>query len=516
MAYRKVRGAQRAGPLVGEELQTAALDLDWDLEKELQEAGPGLERGAAGGTPSRAEADPGPDGSLRLSTRALRAPAGRPNYISPTSPGLRARASAEPAAIWYFLGAAGIFILGILIGHYAKTPDAQAPTPPTDTTDLLEEVLCDITADKIQALHRAQDVMGTRRGKDNTLSLVQRGLSGGFSASGAEVVDVQYGSLEDIRRVSSAMNVTKQIAVLKLGQAPLLYKLSLLADLGFGGVLVYVDPCDSPLDQNQKHTQAFGVTLNPGGDPSTPGYPSTAGSFREERASLTSLLVQPISASLARKILSSPSAGTDGACIPIASPSTSERKKVVLTVGSRSQYKPVFNVVGYLRGKTNPDRYVLVGCRHDSWHRGSAADWRGGAAIMTQLIAAVTEQARGGWTPDRTAVFSSWGGSALGNIGSFEWGEENRVVLQSNAVAYVSLHSPVRGTETLLSTSSPSLLQLTSDIQKRQLLSCIRGGNCPGPNVRSLQGPGDVSFFANHLAVPTTEFAFLQTTAEEV
>ena len=42
---------------------------------------------------------------------------------------------------------------------------------------------------------------------------------------------------------------------------------------------------------------------------------------------------------------------------------------------------------------------------------------------MTQLVAAATEQARRGWTPDRTAVFSSWGGSALGNIGSFEWGE---------------------------------------------------------------------------------------------
>ena len=39
-----------------------------------------------------------------------------------------------------------------------------------------------------------------------------------------EVVDVQYGNLEDIRRVSATMNVTKQIAVLKLGQAPLLYK----------------------------------------------------------------------------------------------------------------------------------------------------------------------------------------------------------------------------------------------------------------------------------------------------
>ncbi|CAK6976725.1 inactive N-acetylated-alpha-linked acidic dipeptidase-like protein 2 [Scomber scombrus] len=50
---------------------------------------------------------------------------------------------------------------------------------------------------------------------------------------------------------------------------------------------------------------------------------------------------------------------------------------------------------------------------------------------------------------------------------------------------------------------------------ERQLLSCIRGGNCPGPNVTSLQLPGDVSFFANQLAVPTLEFAFEQTRAEE-
>lgn len=51
---------------------------------------------------------------------------------------------------------------------------------------------------------------------------------------------------------------------------------------------------------------------------------------------------------------------------------------------------------------------------------------------------------------------------------------------------------------------------------QRQLLSCIRGGNCPGPTVSSLQLPGDVNFFANQLAVPTVEFAFEQTKAEEV
>lgn len=37
-------------------------------------------------------------------------------------------------------------------------------------------------------------------------------------------MDVQYGSVEDLRRAKDSMNLTNQIAVVKLGQAPLLYK----------------------------------------------------------------------------------------------------------------------------------------------------------------------------------------------------------------------------------------------------------------------------------------------------
>ncbi|KAJ7992855.1 hypothetical protein DPEC_G00266390 [Dallia pectoralis] len=97
-----------------------------------------------------------------------------------------------------------------------------------------------------------------------------------YSAVGsleAVVMDVQYGDLEVLTEARTAVNVTNPIALLKLGKTPLLYKLSLLAEMGFSGVLLYVDPCDSPSDQSLLH-KAFGVTLNPGGDPSTPGYPS--------------------------------------------------------------------------------------------------------------------------------------------------------------------------------------------------------------------------------------------------
>lgn len=39
-----------------------------------------------------------------------------------------------------------------------------------------------------------------------------------------EVVDVKYGSVDDLRRAKDSLNLTNQIAVVKLGQAPLLYK----------------------------------------------------------------------------------------------------------------------------------------------------------------------------------------------------------------------------------------------------------------------------------------------------
>lgn len=42
----------------------------------------------------------------------------------------------------------------------------------------------------------------------------------------AELVDIQYGTVEDLIRIQAITNVTKKIALLKLGQSPLLYKVS--------------------------------------------------------------------------------------------------------------------------------------------------------------------------------------------------------------------------------------------------------------------------------------------------
>ncbi|XP_051233763.1 inactive N-acetylated-alpha-linked acidic dipeptidase-like protein 2 isoform X2 [Dicentrarchus labrax] len=578
MAYRKVCDAQ-GGPMVGEVLHcSGGLDLDWDLDKEeLQEQGPSMDRMQMQHVDCQRSgcSDPGPDPDPELmepiQPSVSVSPHGRferlqedPNYIShfTRAPGHKGQRRLHCFLLRYFLAGVGVFVLGLLIGWFAHTPAVKPPVLLSDSSDLLEELLRGITADKIDALQRSFSSLSddseeararylyrqwvglgltdvrlsnhtvllslpgstpntiTDRSSHqcflpNGIPCDQRGPSdlpkqrfsyAAYSTVGSlqgEVVDVQYGSVDDLRRAKDSLNLTNQIAMVKLGQAPLLYKLSLLSELGFGGVLLYIDPCDAPPGRRTWH-QAFRVTLNPGGNP------AFAEVSREAVGSLTSLLVQPISAFLAKTLLSSPSTGQGDSCIPLAMPPNAERKKITLTVGNQQSSKKIYNVVGYLKGRRNPDRYVLVGSRHDSDQGGGAS------AIMNQLIAALTEQTKRGWVPDRTTVFCSWGGSALGNIGSYEWGKDNSVVLKNSAVAYVSLNSPVRGTETLRATASPTLLQLTSDIQRRQLLSCIRGGNCPGPNVSSLQLPGDVNFFANQIAVPTMEFAFEQTKAEEM
>lgn len=44
----------------------------------------------------------------------------------------------------------------------------------------------------------------------------------------AELVDVQYGSSEDLRRIQTEVNVTNKIALLKIGPVPLLNTVCLI------------------------------------------------------------------------------------------------------------------------------------------------------------------------------------------------------------------------------------------------------------------------------------------------
>ncbi|NXM09735.1 NADL2 protein, partial [Tyrannus savana] len=575
MAYHKVNADQRAqghSPyLDNDELQATALELEWDMEKELEE--PGFDHFRLDGAVQHHLGNSqSPDLDLEP-IQASSSPKGRfqrlqedPEYISHyTRQAPKSNRCSFSRILKVFCTALILFIFGIVIGYYARK---KCPSPPAsqepNNPHIYHEILKEIKAENIQQIYR--DLLQFPREDDvdiamkilvqwhsrgledvrlvnysvlldlpgsssNTVTLKSSGecfypsgqqcsrdpktlLSqdllysyAAYSAKGtleAELVDVQYGTMQDLIRVQAITNVTKKIALLKLGQSPLLYKLSLLEDAGFGGVLLYADPCDLPKTTDLAD-KAFMVSLNSGGDPSTPGYASIDGSYRQNRLNLTTLLVQPISAVLARKLVSLPEDSVQkDRCTPLQLPPTG-KKIISLNIQSVTTYKTISNVIGYLKGAVFPDRYVIIGSHHSSLNPYGGQGWASSTAVITALIQALALKAKRGWRPDRTVVFCSWGGTAFGNIGSYEWAEDLKRVLQRNVVAYVSLHNPVRGNSTLHPVASPSLQQLAAESQS---FSCLEKTRCPGSNVSSVQIQGDSDYFINHLGVPATQFSY--------
>ncbi|KAM9088700.1 inactive N-acetylated-alpha-linked acidic dipeptidase-like protein 2 isoform 3-T3 [Megaptera novaeangliae] len=589
MAYQKVNADRRAPGhsqyLDNDDLQATALDLEWDMEKELEE--PGFDQFQLDSAENQ-NLENSETADLNLDPiQPATSPKGRFQRLQEESDYVTHYTRSAPKSnpcnfcrlLKIFCTAIILFISGILIGYYThKNCSSNATSSGTLDLQLYQEILKTIQAEDIRKSFRnlvqlyksENDIEISKKIKTQWTSLgledvqfvnysvllnlpgtspssVTLSSSGqcfhpngqpcseearqhssqdllysyaAYSASGtlkAEVIDVSYGNADDLNRIKKMKNVTNQIALLKLGKLPLLYKLSLLEKAGFGGVLLYIDPCDLPKTANLSY-DTFMVSLNPGGDPSTPGYPSivvpllhflgiqkTDGSFRQNRSNLTSLLVQPISASLVAKLISSPKDRiTHSACSPLELPNNEERI-VSMQIQTVTKFETVTNVVGYLKGSTSPDRYIIVGSRHHTAYSYNGQEWASSTAIITAFIRALMLRVKRGWRPDRTIVFCSWGGTAFGNIGSYEWGEDFKKVLQKNVVAYVSLHSPVSGNSSLYSVASPSLQQLVAE---KNNFNCSRRGQCPETNISSVQMQDDADYFINHLGVPAVRFTY--------
>uniref|UniRef100_A0A8K9X4K7 Uncharacterized protein n=1 Tax=Oncorhynchus mykiss TaxID=8022 RepID=A0A8K9X4K7_ONCMY len=298
-----------------------------------------------------------------------------PNYISHfTRAPPKGQWRSSCSLVRYMLAGVGLFILGFLIGHYTHRP--AHPRIPR-YTDHLQELLRDITAKKIQRvwlklypsltfrieakakqLYQQWTYLGLKDIQQASYSILLS-LTGPspssivhwdshqcFLPSGAQldprnhnnnptadqhlsyaacyakgslgvqhIYPVLFSKWTAECSIPRLVNAMFPSHLLVLHPQPLLSNISvsLLADMGFGGVLLYMDPCDSPSDQSLWHKE-FGVNLNPWEDSSTPGY------YREQRPNLTSLLVQPISASLAKRLLNIQSVELGSLCTPLAMP----------------------------------------------------------------------------------------------------------------------------------------------------------------------------------------------------
>ena len=139
---------------------------------------------------------------------------------------------------------------------------------------------------------------------------------------------------------------------------------------------------------------------------------------------------------------------------------TDNNLKVRLEVNNDYVTKPIYNVIGTVFGKDEPDRMVLMGSHRDAWVFGGV-DPSSSSSVMMEVSRGIGELlTKTDWRPRRTIMLCSWGAEEFGLIGSFEWVEDNRNILRNRAVVYIDLNSVVSGNYSFLARGSPLLTEL--------------------------------------------------------
>ncbi|XP_023573565.1 inactive N-acetylated-alpha-linked acidic dipeptidase-like protein 2 isoform X2 [Octodon degus] len=296
MAYQKISADQRASGhsqyLDNDDLQATALDLEWDMEKELEE--PGFDQFQLDSSENQ---NLGHSESVDLNLDSIQpatSPKGRFQRLQEDSDYVAHYTRSAPKnnccnfcrLLKIFCTATILFVLGILIGYYAHTScPSNATSAGTFDPQLYQEILKTIQAEDIKKsfrnlveLHKREDdleiskkikahwtslgledvqfvnysvMLNVPGPSPGTVTLSSSGQCfhpngqpcseraradssqdllysyAAYSAKGtleAEVIDVNYGTADDLKRIKKIKNTTNHIALLKLGKLPLLYK----------------------------------------------------------------------------------------------------------------------------------------------------------------------------------------------------------------------------------------------------------------------------------------------------
>lgn len=303
-----------------------------------------------------------------------------------------------------------------------------------------------------------------------------------FSPSGfpeGELIYVNYGTIKDFQHLyyNHSVDFTSKIVIARYGKIFRGDKLKIAARFNASGIILYTDPADFNINSfNNTYPHSWwlppeGVqrgTVGTDGDYLTPLYPATEYAHRlrleDIKNKLPPIPCQPIGYYDAQILLSNLTG--DEAPVEwrgklpikyrIGPGFINKQWTVKLSVNNEEKLVTTWNVIGYIKGSEEPDRFVMLGNHHDSWVY-SAVDPLSGSASLTEITRVMGGMVKNGWQPKRTIVFCSWGGEEQGLIGSTEWVEEHMKVLFTRGVAYLNMDYAVDYTYKLDVYTSPLL-----------------------------------------------------------
>ena len=281
----------------------------------------------------------------------------------------------------------------------------------------------------------------------------------------ADVVYVNFGMPEDYDALARrGIDVKGKIVIARYGVGWRGLKPLLAQWHGAAGCIIYSDPAQDGYARDDVYPKGgmrppFGVQRGSvmdmpvyPGDPLTPGVGATPGAKRLTRAQAITLLkipTLPISYGDASKIIAALQGplvtGKQRGALGLAYHwGGTDAVKVHLAVKSDWSLKPVYDVIGMLRGSTYPDQWIIRGNHHDGWVFGASDPLTGQVALMSEAKALGTLY-RQGWRPARTIVYASWDGEEPGLLGSTEWAEQHAAELKQKALLYINTDSNGRG-----------------------------------------------------------------------
>ena len=362
------------------------------------------------------------------------------------------------------------------------------------------------------------------------------GYSGQGDATG-EVVYVNYGLIEDYAALDSlGVSVKGKIVVARYGRSFRGIKAREAEKHGAAALLIYSDPQDDGYVRGDVYTEGpmrpprgvqRGSVMNDDGDPSTPGYPSTAGAKRvpESAMAIPHIPVVPIGYGNATELLRD----LRGTAIPQSwqgglpfryhvGPGPVRARVQVRDDRATRPYKTIWNTYGIVRGSEYPDELVIIGGHRDAWDAGAADNISGTVSIL-EAAHAIADEVKAGHRPKRTIIFATWDAEEWGLIGSTEYVEDDSLRLARNAVAYLNQDVAAQGPR-FGGGGSPSLRATLRDVAAHvpdpngkgtvyaEWRRATATADTAEPSMGDPGGGSDFAGFYNHLGIPIAEWGF--------
>ncbi len=281
----------------------------------------------------------------------------------------------------------------------------------------------------------------------------------------APLVYVNYGMPEDYLALEKmGISVKGKIAIARYGGGWRGLKPLLAQMHGAAGAIIYSDPKDDGYSTDDVYPKGAArppqgfqrgsvadMPIYPG-DPLTPGVGATKDAKRLDRKDAITILkipCLPIGYGDAKVLLAALGGPVAPANFRGSLPITYKvgggpEAQVHLAVKSDWSLKTLYDVVGVLKGKDQPDTWIVRGNHHDGWVMGASDPLSGQVALLAEAKA-MGGLMKQGWRPSRTIVYTSWDGEEPMLLGSTEWAETHADELKKKALVYINSDGNGRG-----------------------------------------------------------------------